>query len=468
MKRIVKTINACIIIYLLYVIFTVILLPLVYLKVNDYNCDCNIKEFYGDEVIFDRVALVYNDEALAARINLINKAQESIYMSYFYINNDTVGKIILGELLQAADRNIKVRILIDGKYNKISGLNKDTLHALIIHPNIEIKLYETFKFLQPWTFNNFLHDKLLIIDNKIAMISGRNIGNRYFFTDVDNHVYDLDTIIINTNDSENSVITQMKDYFNYTWYHHYTDDVKRLNSSDIESGLNRQKEIIEYLNNYRKENQEEFTKEFNWEELSYPIKKINFVYNPLERHIKKPQVWCVVSTLINNADNQVFINSPYVVPTQDITKLLNVYEDLHINILTNSAASSPNILGISGYLRYKDEMLVHDKVNLYEYQGDGSLHSKTYIIDNRISVVGSYNLDPRSTYLSTESVLIIDSKEFSQALSSYYENKIESSLKTNGLFSYENNLIEPLPLPPFKKALLSIMRHVIILIEHLV
>ena len=113
-------------------------------------------------------------------------------------------------------------------------------------------------------------------------------------------------------------------------------------------------------------------------------------------------------------------------------------------------------------------MLHYDNVNLYEYQGDGSLHSKAYIIDERISVVGSYNLDPRSTYLSTESVLVIDSKEFAEVLSNYYETKLESSLKADGLFSYENNLIEPLSISPFKKILLSIMRYVIIIIEHLV
>jgi len=468
LKRIIKTINILFITYLLYVIITVILMPLIYLKVNNYSCDCNIEAFYGDTVNSDRVALVNNDEALAARINLINHAQESIEISHFYINNDTVGKIILGELFEAAKRNVKVKIIIDGKYNKLSGLNKDILYALKVHPNIEIKLYDTFKFFKPWTFNNFLHDKLLIIDNKMAMISGRNIGERYFFTDVNNYTYDLDTIIINYNENENSVIKQMQDYFNYTWNHNYTVKVKKLNKRQVKSGLRRQKEIIAFLDKYRKENQDVFSKKFNWEELSYPTQKINFVHNPLERNIKKPQVWCVIASLINNADKQVFINSPYVVPTNEISKRLSFKEELEINILTNSAASSPNILGISGYLKYKDKMLHYDNVNLYEYQGDGSLHSKAYIIDERISVVGSYNLDPRSTYLSTESVLVIDSKEFAEVLSNYYETKLESSLKADGLFSYENNLIEPLSISPFKKILLSIMRYVIIIIEHLV
>ena len=470
LKRFFKILFLTFLIYIIYFLFTVIIFPKYYPpKINNYyDDDLN---FYGENVSHnEKIALIDNSKALSARINLLESAKETIYLSQFYINDDFVGKIFLGEILQAANRGVKVKIIIDGKYNKISGLIKDYLYALIIHPNIEVKLYEPFKVLKPWTINNFLHDKILIIDNKYGMISGRNIGNRYFLEDVNNNVYDLDTIIINTSSDKSDSLREMQDYFFYMWNHKYCVKTKKINKNKISKGRKKQQLLIYNLENTRKINKELFEVNFDWEELSVPVNKITLVYNPLERFNKTPLVWLAIANLINNAKNNVFINSPYIVPTKEIANKLetNKLSAVEINVLTNSAGSTPNILAFSGYLRYKEKLLKSDNINIFEYQGKGSLHSKAYIIDDQLSVVGSYNLDPRSTFLSTESILVVDSTEFAKLLNDYFNNKIDKSLLTNGLYSYENDNVEPLPVSTKKKIVLSIMRYVAYLIDHLV
>ena len=477
MKRILKIISIICLIYFIYVIFTVIILPNYYPKEVSNCCDYEevVNDFYGEDLTHpDKITLIDNGKALSVRINLIENAQEIIEISQFYINNDKVGNIFLAELLEAADRGVKVRIIVDGKYNKISGFTKENIYALIVHPNIELKLYEPFKLFKPWTINNFLHDKILIIDSKYGLISGRNIGNRYFLDDTNKYTYDLDTIITYTGNTEddykNSSINQLKDYFTYMWNHRYTIKPKKINIREKNKGKASYQKLINNLDKYREKESELFNIEFNWEEISVPTKNITLVYNPLNRLNKKPKVWCTIAHLINNANSKVFINSPYIVPTKEIANKLDSAKisDLEINVLTNSAGSTPNIFAFSGYLRYKEKMLSNNNINIYEYQGEGSLHSKTYIIDDRISIVGSYNLDPRSTFLSTESMLVVDSNEFTELLNTYYEKQINYSLLTNGLYSYENNDIDPAPVPLVKKATLTIMRYVVRLIDHLV
>lgn len=111
------------------------------------------------------------------------------------------------------------------------------------------------------------------------------------------------------------------------------------------------------------------------------------------------------------------------------TKFLNkdTFEDIEVSVLTNSLASSPNVLAYSGYLKHK-EMLVDNNINIYELQSENSTHAKSFVIDNDLTLIGSFNVDPRSVYLSTESMVVIHSpeivKEFGEVTQQYVDHSL--------------------------------------------
>ncbi len=135
-----------------------------------------------------------------------------------------------------------MRFILDGIFHHLEGNLEDVIYAFSDHPNIALKFYEPFSILKPWTWNNRLHDKFIIADNKIAIIGGRNIGgDKYFAKDDDNIkvVNDRDVLILNTNmeDYSNSVISEMEDYFNLVWNYKYSIYPKKnLTDRQIRNG----------------------------------------------------------------------------------------------------------------------------------------------------------------------------------------------------------------------------------------
>lgn len=125
----------------------------------------------------DRVALIESGEdGINVRLNLIENAKSSIDISYYTLTEGKSVDLVFGSLIKAADKGVKVRVLLDGIFHNLSGDLKNVKYALACHPNIEYKLYEPFKILKPRTWNNRLHDKLIIVDKNLVLIGGRNIG----------------------------------------------------------------------------------------------------------------------------------------------------------------------------------------------------------------------------------------------------------------------------------------------------
>lgn len=404
-----------------------------------------VERFWGEKTSQDRVVLVedrYNSGL--ARIDFIENSKETLDISYYAIDNGISADIFLGCILEAADRGIKIRLLLEGSPPNINEMN-DAKYTLFQHPNIQFKFYDTFGFFRPWTWNNKLHDKFIISDNKLAMIGGRNIGDRYFAKERENGdvVDDRDVVILNT-DSQNfssSVIYQMQEYFNYVWNHKYSKyPVTRLTQKQEKKG----KEKAEYLHRNIKEVRERYPDMFNqsidWRNKSLPTNKITLIHNPIERFNKEPWCWYEITNLVEKAKEFIFIQSPYIIPTKDMLKhikSINVPRE-NIDVLTNSLASTPNAMAYSGHIRHRKNM-VDSGANIYEYQGPGSIHAKSYIFDKRISLVGSFNIDSRSTYLSTETMIVIDSKEFAEHLEKEINKKSNSSLKVKKDYSYDYN-----------------------------
>lgn len=462
--------------YLLYaLIFGVLIFAIYRPKENKYEKIHTTNYTYQDNYGQDRIALVEDRyDSGIVRVNLIENAENTLDISYYTLINGVSTKIFLGSILEAADRGVEVRILLDGIFHNLKGELKDTIYAFSNHPNIQLKFYEPFNFLIPWSWNNRLHDKIMIVDSNLAIIGGRNIGDRYFAksSDDNNLVNDRDVVILNSDidNYSNSVIFEMEKYFNDLWNHKLTKyPIKRLSKRKIKKGVNYSQYLKDNLEEYRKTNYDIFKNNIHWYNKTLPVKNINFVHNPIGRFNKEPLCLDEILNLASQSKESIFIQSPYIIPSRNIVKEMNKHDINvdNIDILTNSFAASPNYFGISGYANHRKK-IVDLGMELYEYQGPESIHGKTYIFDEKIAVVGSFNFDPRSSFLNTESLVTINSPEFVELIQQEIDKQIVNSLKVGEDYSYiSNNIKETTNLHPFKKIAIKAISKLVYFLEFL-
>jgi len=462
--------------YLMYItIFGIVIFKDKHPQVSTtYKEQHKVERFYGNETSQDRVILLEEKTFSGlARVNLIENAHESIDVSYYAMHKGYITDVFLGMILDAADRGVKVRILLDGIFHGLRFSLKDVQYALINHPNIEIKFYEPLNPLLPWTWNNRLHDKLFIIDHKYAVIGGRNIGNRYFIQEGEKSpTNDRDVLIINTNPKtkESSVLNQMEGYFNQVWDHPITKvPFNKLSSRQQKKAEKAKQQLKQSLENLRKTDKKIFNNFYDWTKMSLPTKKIAFIHNPIQRFNKEPWAWYDLTNLMKNSKKSLVIQSPYVIPTKPMLPYMDTLQipPEKITILTNSLASSANVMAYSGHIKHINGM-VKKGVNIWEYQGVDSIHAKTFIFDNRLSAIGGFNMDSRSTFLNTESMVVIDSMEFTESLEQEMNQYFNKSLKVAKDESYiENPNLEPGKVSWVKSFIIKGLSYITGLFQHL-
>ncbi len=433
------------------------------------------KSFLGDKLGPDRVVLIEDGkQGGIARINLFESAEKTLDICCFTVHRGKSSKIFFGKVLEAADRGVQVRILLDGIFHNLRGSYKDILYSLESHPNIEFKLYEPFNLIKPWTWNNRLHDKHIIVDDRMVLTGGRNIGDRYFI-DNDNKsmVRDRDVLIINTDlgQSKKSSIYEIKSYFDWIWNCQYSKKPKiHLSEYRKVKGENKKEELEEYIQDMKKTYPHIFNTHINWLKKSVSTNKVTFIHNPIGRFNGQPKILWELSQFIKDAKESVVIQSPYVVPNREMIEYIppSYTEGKEITVLTNSLNTTPNFFGMAGYIRRKDDVESFADY-LYEYQGKGSIHGKSCIIDNRISLVGSFNIDPRSAFLNTESMVVIDSEEFCEILNNNIDRIIDQSeLVNKDHVSTEKENQGDKSTPLIKRIIIKGLSKIAFLFEHLI
>jgi len=470
MKNIVIYIKYILRLYIIYaLLFGVIIFGIYRPKDSGYLDNHPVDRFFGDNISQDKVALI-EDRYYSGlvRVDLIENAEETLDISYYTIHDGISTDIFLASILEAADRGVQVRFILDGVFHHLEGNLEDVIYAFSNHPNIELKFYEPFNILKPWSWNNRLHDKFIIADNKLALIGGRNIGDKYFAKDDANIevVNDRDVLILNTEveDFPNSVISQMEDYFNLVWNHDYSVyPGENLTGKQIRKGDEKAEDLKDRLESIKVSNPEIFENNFNWEKNTFPTKKITLIHNPIEPLNKEPWVYYELINLARNSKDSILMQSPYIIPTRDMLKILDInsIKAENIDVLTNSLYTSPNPFAIAGYMNHR-KGIVDNSTNVYEFQGPGSIHAKSYIFDERISAVGSFNFDSRSVHLSTETVVIIDSEEFSNHLKGEMEKYMGQSLIVGEDYNYiENPKVQAGKTPFIKKAIVKLLSIVV-------
>lgn len=462
-------------IYLIYIfIFSILIFAIHKPKEKQYREFTNLNESFIEDSGQDRVALVEErTDAYLSRLNIVGNAKKTLDISYYLLSDGVSTETFLGGILDAADRGIEVRILLDGLFHNLRGDLGDTIYTFKEHPNIQLKLYEPFNFLTPWTWNNRLHDKFIIADSEIAIIGGRNIGDKYFLQDSTEIelVDDRDVLIFNDNPSNNSnsVIYKMEKYYNDLWNYDYSKPVaKKMTNKRKNRGQEFGKKLRARFNSFEDENPK-ILNGVDWYNETIPTKNIDFVHNPIGRLNKDPNCLKELLRLASNAEDSILVQSPYIIPSRNMRNKLNMYDiDLEkVNILTNSFALSPNPLAVSGYANHRNR-IIDAKIRLYEFQGEESLHTKTYVFDNNISVVGSFNFDHRSSYINTESMVIIHSKDFTEQLKDTISVDINCSLQVGEDYNYiHDEYVDEKNISLIKKALITILSKGVFFVEYL-
>lgn len=381
----------------------------------------------------ERAALVETgEEAWHIRREMITQAESSLDVATFSFQGGESVDLFYGLLLEAADRGVSVRLLLDGVFHGMRLTDRRIYEVFLDHENIEVGMYEPLNVFKPWTFNNRMHDKLMIADNQAGLIGGRNIGDKYFNDHIEGASHDREVVIMGESSRPDTLVSDMADYFDELWSLPYVtkrdDPVLTLTGSwRREQTRDR---LIERVDNYHSRSLIVKDTKY-WIQKAHDITEGVFVHNGLERLNKEPSVWKALLNQVSESQESVLLKSPYIILDSYMEKSIKAHqlEESQLTLLTNGINATPNYLAHSGY-RNNRSSLIDSEANILEYQSqNSSLHMKSFIRDNKWVGVGSFNLDPRSTYLSTESMVMLNSTELADDILSETDERYGDKLK---------------------------------------
>ncbi|WP_284561517.1 phospholipase D-like domain-containing protein [Bacillus sp. T2.9-1] len=440
-----KTIMVFVGVYLLYIVISCVVVPYFYHPKADPFWKPATKLNQNDKKVVspDKVVLLQDrEDSGLARLQLIKNAKKSVDISTYAIHKGPYADLFFGCLFDAANRGVKVRLLLDGIVNQFNKDLRLYSYAIFTHPNIELKYYEPLHLGKPWTWNNRFHDKLFIIDSELAIVGGRNIGDKYFSAaGTKGASNDRDVIVFTEEQKDTSVLMKIDDYYQYVWEHPFSKNaVKKISHRKIQLGKEKAEEAMDLLTHAKDVYPLPIDKAIDWKKDAYSTDKVFLLHNPHQRVNKDPLIWKELISLTEQSTKSIYLESPYIVPTKKMLEYVKpekIKVD-HWKVLTNSAASTPNMVAFSGYWSNR-HYIINWVDELFEYQEKTeSLHGKTYIFDEKISLIGSYNVDARSTFLNTETMLLIDSEEFAHFLQKELNKTVDNhSLQVSEDGSYK-------------------------------
>ena len=399
--------------------------------------------YYGDKAGPDFAVLVEEpQDAFARRVEIIRSAESTLDVCCHNLKAGKSVDCIMGEIFSAADRGVKVRLMLDGTLGGLKGEHAELKNAVLSHPNIEFRGYNPMKIYNPWTWNVVLHDKFIIADDKMLLLGGRNMGDEYFAPPYYKKpvTRDRDVLVLNsmagTDKSADSVTHQASEYMDRLWNAPETEHYSHYTGRKYEIGLKAQQQAKDLCAQWEEKYPDYYLPEKPVEEICVPTRRITMVSNPLSDFKAEPYVGAAVGQLLCDCDS-VHIQTPYATANRHTLRTLaKIASDTDLRIQTNSMASSPNFPAFSNYVSQRRKF-VNTGAQIYEYQSRDSIHGKSCTADGRISVVGSFNLDDRSLYIDTESMLVIDSPEFYELL----EGEINSLQDSSALVGEDNKYV---------------------------
>lgn len=400
---------------------------------ESYQAAFDPSAFYGGGST-DRAALVLdNQDALDLRLQMIAGAEKSIILSSFDIRGSESAYDIFAALLAASERGVEIKILWDGMSGMLHGSDPAFL-ALGTRDNVDIRFYNEPNLLLPWTFNGRMHDKYLIVDDRLMVLGGRNTFDLFlgdYVPDAEKS-HDNDVLVCNTASTlDHSVLSQVESYFHSIWVRKTArpalTDVPFYLRSKVEDACGALRARPAYSL---------APAPIDYAALTVPVGRATLLHNPVGILAKEPTLWWQLQQLMENAREGVYLQTPYAVLSADMYDGLTRASGrgVRVEMQLNSVAVGDNFVASSDYLTNRDRLL-GTGVTVWEWFGDYSSHGKAALIDD-LAVVGSYNWDMRSTYLDTELMLVFDSPQFRVQLKDHLK-----SMETECLQATENGYV---------------------------
>jgi len=390
--------------------------------------------------------------ALMSRIALADQAAKAIDVQTFQFNDDATGRLVADRLLDAADRGVRVRLLVDAYYSP----EPDLFDALDAHQNIEVRLFNPFGSRDPGLLstlgqmlmefsrlNRRMHNKSFIVDNRVAIIGGRNIGDEYFDASGESNFRDLDLLAIGP------VVRDASRAFDSYWNDQTVVPASAYESRHNDAGS------LETLRARLDRSLRQFAQsdyaEVIVSELPHGAtgaRPGEWFWGPAELVSDQPEkvearvdqaglrIGPRLQQVLDAAQAEVVMTTPYFVPGEaEVRHLLGlVRRGVNVSVLTNSLASTDHATAHGAYSERR-RPLVEGGVRLFELKprpeqapseameasgGDVSLHAKSFVVDRRYVFVGSLNMDQRSKLLNTEMGVIVDDADLANAVVDYF------------------------------------------------
>lgn len=376
-------------------------------------------------------------DAFAARYLLCGMAEKSLDVQYYIWQDDMSGRLLFSALLAAADRGVKVRLLLDD--NNTNGLD-GILELLNAHPHIEIRLFNPFSFRLIRAFgyltdfarlNRRMHNKTFTVDGETTIIGGRNVGDAYFGVGKQPLFSDLDVLAVGP------VVGEVSQDFLRYWESSCVSTLEKVLDVDAEALQQRVQLPQDWRNDptARRYLDRLTTSQFAtnlvartltmyWAKTRLLSDDPRKGQGKARNHTLLPQR---LMNVIGMPEREIDIISAYFVPTRaGVAQILSlIRKGVKVAILTNSLAANDVAAVHAGYARWRKKLLRHG-VELYELKPEqngarrphdrgltgnsgSSLHAKTFSVDKQKVFIGSFNFDPRSAMLNTEMGFVIES-----------------------------------------------------------
>ena len=393
--------------------------------------------------------LADNLDAFTVRAASARAAGRSLDLQYYIWRNDTTGHLLLDELLLAADRGVRVRLLLDD----MTAHGKDShLAALDAHPNIEVRLFNPSRsragvlgrasemLLRPVAMNRRMHNKAWIADGRVAVVGGRNVGDEYFDAAAQTNFLDLDAVLVGP------AVRQTSAIFDDFWNSASVIPLAALSGAE-EGALARLRAHGDA--GYRSTRAADYVARLRSSpglpalvggNALHWLDEVGVYSDPAAKGQGEGKAQWLVHRLgraMGLAKRELRVISPYFVPGEEGTRWLvgKRAQGVDVSVLTNSLAANDVMAVHGGYAPYRVPLL-EGGVTLYELMPHGrqdsslfgssgaSLHTKAFAVDAERGFIGSFNLDPRSVNLNTEMGILFRDRAATAALLRSYEAKI--------------------------------------------
>ena len=406
-----------------------------------------------------------NAEALLWRLRMIGNAKKSIVLSTFDLRPDDSGTEIIAALYKAAERGVQVQILIDGIYQKLFLEKSMVFQSLAAHKNVEVGIYNPVTNLM--RLNYRMHDKYLIIDESMYLLGGRNTNDIFLGDKKTGINVDRDILVYEEKDGQGESLKELEKYFDTIWNEGQVRKKKKGYAASHEEKYKSEYRHLEERYQTLKEKYPDIEDYENWEEATYEADKITLINNDTQAARKSPKVLQTIGYIAGQGED-VVIQTPYVICNSYMyQELKGISEKADLKIILNAVEKGSNPWGCTDYLNQKENIL-ETGATIYELMNAHAVHTKTVLVDDNISIVGSYNLDARSTYLDTELMLVIDSERLNEEIRDTENHYMEESkeVKADGTET-EGRLYKKKILAPKKKRFYILLKIIIRPFRHL-